>query len=158
MPEKRPKISLNNDKTGIFFLNSFKNGTLSKSLRLTVGLNEKSAENEQMENKIRYSQRVEDERLKQIYQEMEDQLQIDREAIRRSLVISTHKSKVSNGIPIQFVVIAHSPLHYREEELKNAKRQREFEGILKTKEEELATMQRSQYSLRSAVTKSILFC
>ena len=61
------------------------------SLRLTVGLNEKSAENEQMENKIRYSQRVEDERLKQIYQEMEDQLQIDREAIRRSLVISTHK-------------------------------------------------------------------
>ena len=61
------------------------------SLRLTVGLNEKSAENEQMENKIRYSQRVEDERLKQIYQEMEDQLQIDREAIRRSLVISTHQ-------------------------------------------------------------------
>ena len=56
-----------------------------------MGLNEKSAENEQMENKIRYSQRVEDERLKQIYQEMEDQLQIDREAIRRSLVISTQK-------------------------------------------------------------------
>ena len=55
-------------------------------LRLTVGLNEKSAENEQMENKIRYSQRVEDERLKQIYQEMEDQLQIDREAIRRFLL------------------------------------------------------------------------
>ena len=82
------KISLNNDKTGIFF----KNGTLSKSLRLTVGLNEKSAENEQMENKIRYSQRVEDERLKQIYQEMEDQLQIDREAIRRSLyAVPTNK-------------------------------------------------------------------
>ena len=52
-----------------------------------MGLNEKSAENEQMENKIRYSQRVEDERLKQIYQEMEDQLQIDREAIRRFLLV-----------------------------------------------------------------------
>ena len=57
-----------------------------------MGLNEKSAENEQMENKIRYSQRVEDERLKQIYQEMEDQLQIDREAIRRSLY-AVHTNK-----------------------------------------------------------------
>ena len=69
----------NNDKTRILKKELF------TSLRLTVGLNEKSAENEQMENKIRYSQRVEDERLKQIYQEMEDQLQIDREAIRRFL-------------------------------------------------------------------------
>ena len=54
--------------------------------RLTVGVNEKSAENEQLEHRIRTDKRVEDERIKQIYQEMEDQLNMDRLAIRRCVV------------------------------------------------------------------------
>ena len=54
--------------------------------RLTVGVNEKSAENEQLEHRIRTDKRVEDERIKQIYQELEDQLNMDRLAIRRYVV------------------------------------------------------------------------
>ena len=91
--------------------------------KLTAGVNEKSVENEVMEHRMRYDKRREDERLKQLYEEMDVQMSAECDRIRR------------------------------EEERKFAKRQNELEAILHFKESQLASMQADQARLQQKLNE-----
>ena len=91
-------------------------GLLSK---LTAGMSERQVESVGLEQRVRFDKKVEEDRIRQLYEDMDVQLQHDREAIRK------------------------------QEEVKHAKRQGELEESLRRKESQLNQMQNDQASLQA---------